>query len=60
MPERIMLDYNNMMTAALGGRGVADDLFAQYQERFRAVHEEVAGKRTRGEIGSSLPKLMIS
>ncbi|HEX6063417.1 MAG TPA: glucose-6-phosphate isomerase [Longimicrobiales bacterium] len=51
MPERIMLDYNNMMAAALGGRGIADDLFAQYQERFRAVHEAVEGKRTRGEIG---------
>jgi glucose-6-phosphate isomerase len=51
MPERIMLDYNNMMAAALGGRGIANDLFAQYQERFRAVHQEVEGKRTRGEIG---------
>ena len=51
MPERIMLDYQNMMAAALGGRGIADDLFTQYQARFRAVHEEVEARRARGDIG---------
>jgi glucose-6-phosphate isomerase len=51
MAERIILDYNNMMASALGGRGVTDQVFAQSAERFRTVHRDVEGRRARGEIG---------
>ena len=51
MAERIVLDYHNMMASALDGRGITDATFTRYAERFRAVHAEVEGQRTRGEIG---------
>jgi glucose-6-phosphate isomerase len=51
MAERITLDYNNMMSAALGGRGISEGVYARYAERFREVHRAVNGKRERGEIG---------
>ena len=51
MSERIILDYNNMMAPALGGRGITDQIFAGYGERFKQVQQQVDGARARGEIG---------
>ena len=51
MSDRIILDYNNMMSGALGGRGISNEAFVQYQERFRSVLQKVDASRERGEIG---------
>jgi glucose-6-phosphate isomerase len=51
MSGRITLDYNNMMTPALNGRGISPELLTQYAARFPQVQRAVDGARTRGEIG---------
>lgn len=51
MSDRIILDYNNMMSHALGGRGISDQLFSQYQQKFRDVFKTVDGARAAGDIG---------
>ena len=51
MPERIVLDYQNMMSSALNGRGITEEALKDYAERFRTVHQDVEGQRKRGEIG---------
>ena len=38
MADRIVLDYNNMMAPALGGRGITEAVLQEYQPRFRALH----------------------
>lgn len=51
MAERIVLDYNNMMSDTLGGRGISDALLQSLAARFREVHARVDEQRRRGEIG---------
>ena len=51
MSDRIILDYNNMMSHALGGRGISDQVFLQYQQNFRDVFKTVDGARAAGDIG---------
>jgi glucose-6-phosphate isomerase len=51
MSDRITLDYNNMMSAALGGRGITESTLGAYADRFKQIHATVNGQRERGEIG---------
>lgn len=51
MSDRIVVDYNNMMAPALGGRGVSEDTLDKYAARFKEVHRVVDARRERGEIG---------
>src|SRR5687768_15537172 len=51
MSGRVTLDYNNMMTPALNGRGISPELLARYAARFKQVQHDVDGARVRGEIG---------
>jgi glucose-6-phosphate isomerase len=50
-PTRLHLDYGNMMAPRLGGRGIQPDRLAAIEERFAAVHADVARRRAAGEIG---------
>ena len=50
--DRIILDYNNMLTPRLGGgRGVDPAALAALGERFRAVHADTARRHQAGELG---------
>lgn len=51
MTQRITFDYNNMISSALGGRGLTETKLSEYAARFRAIHKQVDGQRERGEIG---------
>ncbi|HEY0305609.1 MAG TPA: glucose-6-phosphate isomerase [Longimicrobiales bacterium] len=51
MSERVLLDYNNMLSVALNGRGITPAALEEYRGRFREVQRTVDGQRTRGEIG---------
>ncbi len=51
MSQRIVLDYNHMMSGALGGRGISESLLQQYAQRFKEIHAQVDEQRQRGEIG---------
>ena len=51
MSDRITLDYNNMMSPALGGRGISEQIHAAYADRFKQVHAAVNARRERGDIG---------
>jgi len=51
MTERLSLDYNNMMAPRLGERGIEPDRLESFEDRFRAIHEDVARRRDSGELG---------
>jgi glucose-6-phosphate isomerase len=51
MPERLVLDYNNMLTPRLGGRGIDPAVLEGLGERFGAVHADVERRRASGELG---------
>ena len=51
MSDRLILDYSNMMSPRLDGRGVDPDALAGLAERFRAVHEDTEARRADGELG---------
>ncbi|HSH44966.1 MAG TPA: glucose-6-phosphate isomerase [Longimicrobiales bacterium] len=49
--SHIRLDYGNMMAPRLGGRGVDPQRLEGLGTRFREVHDDVAQRRERGELG---------
>jgi glucose-6-phosphate isomerase len=50
--DRIILDYNNMLTPRLGeGRGVDPARLAALADRFREVHADVSRRHGAGELG---------
>jgi glucose-6-phosphate isomerase len=47
-----ILDYGNMLSPRLGGRGFTpDDVVGRLAERFSAAHRDVEARRARGEMG---------
>lgn len=56
MPERLVLDYNNMLAPRLGGRGLDPARLTALAPRFREIHQQVSERRERGDLGFfSLP-----
>jgi len=51
MSDRIRLDFSNMMSPRLGGRGIAPEALVAFGDRFAEVHEDVRRRRTSGELG---------
>jgi glucose-6-phosphate isomerase len=51
MSDRLILDYNNMLSPRLGGRGIDPARVDALAERFRQAHAEVTRRRDVGEIG---------
>lgn len=51
MPERLLLDYANMLQPQLGGRGIDPTELDASAERFRAVHADTERRRASGEFG---------
>ena len=49
--SRVVLDYNNMLSPALGGRGIDPQRLDAMADRFKAAHAEVQRRRDAGEIG---------
>ena len=49
--SRLVLDYNNMLSPRLGGRGIEPQRLDALGERFQQAHAEVARRRDAGEIG---------
>jgi glucose-6-phosphate isomerase len=47
----ITLDYNNMLSPRLGGRGIDPAKLDALADRFRAAHEDAARRRDGGELG---------
>ncbi|HEX6926873.1 MAG TPA: glucose-6-phosphate isomerase [Longimicrobiaceae bacterium] len=47
----LSLDYNNMLSPRLGGRGIDPEALTGLRERFAAVHEDTARRRREGELG---------
>lgn len=47
----ITLDYNNMLSPRLGGRGIDPAALDALADRFRAAHEDAARRRDAGELG---------
>jgi glucose-6-phosphate isomerase len=50
MTDRLLLDYNAMLSPRLGGRGLEPSLLDATAERFRAIHEEVETGRAEGRL----------
>ena len=50
MADRLVLDYNHMMAARIGERGIDAARLEEAAGRFRAVHEDVERRRTAGEL----------
>ncbi len=50
-PDRLVLDYGNMLAHRLGGRGVDPDRLDGLAGRFREIHGEVESRRASGELG---------
>lgn len=50
MPERIVLDYNNMLAPRLDGRGIDPSRLDAMADRFRDAHAEIARRRAAGEL----------
>ncbi|MBI4408160.1 MAG: glucose-6-phosphate isomerase [Gemmatimonadetes bacterium] len=50
MPDRILLDYNNMVSPRLGGRGLDPARLAAAAARFRAIQAAVERQRAAGGI----------
>ena len=51
MSDRIVLDYGNMMAPRLDGRGIDPADLDGLADRFREIHDDVAGRRSSGELG---------
>ena len=51
MSDRLVLDYNNMLSPRLGGRGIDPARLEALADRFAQAHAEVARRRDAGEIG---------
>ena len=51
MMRPIVFDYNNMLDANLGGRGLSPRRLADLAERFREIHRGVARERQEGRLG---------
>lgn len=51
MMRPIVFDYNNMLDANLGGRGLSPRRLADLAERFREVQRGVARERQEGRLG---------
>ena len=51
MSDRLVLDYNNMLSPRLGGRGIDPARLDAMADRFRAAHAEVKRRSDAGEIG---------
>ena len=49
--KRIRLDYGNMLSSRLGGRGLDPDRLAGARARFRDVHAAVRAQREDGTLG---------
>ncbi len=49
--QRVSLDYGNMMSPRLGGRGVSPDALEGAADRFREAHADVESRRVAGELG---------
>jgi glucose-6-phosphate isomerase len=47
----LSLDYNNMLTPRLGGRGIDPGLLDGLAERFREAHADTVERRGTGELG---------
>src|SRR5690606_14897525 len=47
----IVFDYNNMLDAHLGGRGLAPARLDALAERFRTIHGDVSRERQEGRLG---------
>ena len=50
MPERLILDYNAMLSPRLG-RGLDPERLAAMAAPFRALHADTAARRASGELG---------
>lgn len=51
MSNRIILDFGNMLSERLNGRGITPEVFAGLQTRFAEVHAATERARNAGEIG---------
>ena len=47
----LTLDYNNMLSPRLGGRGIDPAAFAGLRERIAAAHSDTERRRESGELG---------
>src|SRR3954463_5877419 len=47
----IVLDYNNMLSTRLGGRGIDPASLAGMAARFREAHADAQRRRASGELG---------
>ena len=50
MDDRLVLDYNHMMAASIGARGIDPASLEEAAVRFRAVHDDVERRRAAGEL----------
>ncbi len=51
MSDRIKLDYNSMLSARVGARGISDPRIDALTTRFSVVHADVERRRASGEFG---------
>ncbi|HEX6590252.1 MAG TPA: glucose-6-phosphate isomerase [Longimicrobiales bacterium] len=49
--DRITLDYSNMLSDRLGGRGIPRDRLRAFQDTFARVHADVQEQRASGPLG---------
>ena len=49
--SRITLDYTNMLSPALGGRGLDPAVLTQFQPQFERAHAEIEKRRAAHELG---------
>lgn len=49
--DSILLDYNNMLSPRLGGRGIDPERLAALADRFREIHADTERRRESGELG---------
>ena len=49
--SRLVLDYTNMLTTALSGRGIAEDFGDAQTRRFAEVHADTEARRAERELG---------
>jgi glucose-6-phosphate isomerase len=47
----VSLDYGNMLASALDGRGIAEPALRDLGDRFTDAHQDVARRRSGGELG---------
>ena len=50
MPDRLVLDYENMLASRIGPHGIDAAALDELADRFTALHESVERRRLSGEL----------